>query len=293
MLLQHAIFVDAGYLLTQALTIASSKASKLRKDLVLKDPQGLLAHLKAEALQFAPGTRMLRTYWYDGVAASMTTEQSQVAGLPDLHFRAGSLHNKKQKGVDGRIVQDLFELASERTISDALIITGDGDLSVGIEFAQRRGVRIAILGIEDLPNGVMPNRHPELTFLADAVFTMGGADINKFFAYQPPAAPAPPPAPAAAAPPALAPPPAPPVPVPAAIQITLKGVADTVIASVLPANVPATLNHAGGIVAETDRQLLAEARKALARTLSMEERNFLRAAYRARVANTPPAAAVP
>ncbi|MCG8399279.1 NYN domain-containing protein, partial [Bacillus atrophaeus] len=90
-------------------------------------------------------------------------------------------HNKKQKGVDGRIVQDLFELASEGIISDALIVTGDGDLSVGVEFAQRRGVRVAILGIEDIPNGVSPNRHQALTFLADAVLTMGSAEINKYF----------------------------------------------------------------------------------------------------------------
>ena len=295
MRMQHAIFVDAGYLLTQALTIVSNKTSKHRKDLDIKDPPGLLMHLRSEARKFASNTRLLRTYWYDGVSASMTPEQIKIASLPDLHFRGGSLHNKKQKGVDGRIVQDLFELASEGVISDALIVTGDGDLSVGIEFAQRRGVRVAILGIEDLPNGVSPNRHAELAFLADALISMGSVEIQKYFAYTAPVV-VPAPVVVTTAPP----PPAPNAPVStlptaggttqapkAAVSLdkaTLDGIAKTVADSILPANLAATLNKAGGVMSDTDRQLLAEGRKELNRVLTTDERNYLRVAYRGEVA---------
>lgn len=289
MKMQHAIFVDAGYLLSQAITIVSKKKATQRKELTLLDPPGLLGHLRAEAQTFAPKARLLRTYWYDGVSTSMTAEQSKIAGLPDLHFRGGTLHNKKQKGVDGRIVQDLFELASEGVISDALIVTGDGDLSVGIEFAQRRGVRVAILGIEDIPNGVSPNRHEALTFLADAVLTMGNAETTKYFAYTPAAKPVAAPAPPAAAPVVAA---AAPTHAAAAAaapdKAALEGIAKTVALGILPANLPATLNKAGGIVADTDKQLLAEGRKVLGRALSTEERNYLRLAFRGLVTKAAP-----
>lgn len=295
MRMQHAIFVDAGYLLSQAITIVSKKASAQRKELTILDPPGLLGYLCNEAHIFAPNARLLRTYWYDGVSASMTAEQNKIAGLPDLHFRGGTLHNKKQKGVDGRIVQDLFELASEGIISDALIVTGDGDLSVGVEFAQRRGVRVAILGIEDIPNGVSPNRHQALTFLADAVLTMGSAEINKYFSYTPavaapaPTQPGPAAVPAPAAPAVAAPAPAPATAAAAVIdKAGLDAIAKTVASGILPANLPATLNKAGGIVSDTDKQLLAEGRKVLGRALSTDERNYLRIAFRGLVPKATP-----
>jgi uncharacterized LabA/DUF88 family protein len=145
---RYAIFVDAGYLSSQALHILSGKPKNERSELKLQNPAALIAELTKQAQAAFGHDRILRTYWYDGVATSMTTEQTSIAVLPDVQFRAGTIHNRKQKGVDSRIVHDLFELASNRAIADAMVVTGDGDLAVGIEFAQRRGMRVALLSIE-------------------------------------------------------------------------------------------------------------------------------------------------
>jgi hypothetical protein len=44
-------------------------------------------------------------------------------------------------------VIDLIDLARDRVISDAFILAGDEDLRVGVEVAQRYGVRVHLIGI--------------------------------------------------------------------------------------------------------------------------------------------------
>ena len=53
-----------------------------------------------------------------------------------------------QKGVDSLIVTDLIELARNRAITDALILSGDEDIKIGVQVAQTFGVRIHLLGIK-------------------------------------------------------------------------------------------------------------------------------------------------
>ncbi|MDM4770915.1 NYN domain-containing protein [Solimonas sp. SE-A11] len=277
---RFAIFVDVGYLMRQALRIVSGKDNATRSELRIIDPAKLIDTLSQQARNAFRHDRQLRTYWYDGVGTTMTPEQTSIAILPDVQFRAGTIHNKKQKGVDSRIVHDLFELASNRAIADALVVTGDGDLAVGIEFAQRRGLRVALLSIEDVPNGVSANRHPELSYLADRQLTLGKGDIDKLFKYEPAAKvvaakPIPPQAQAVPAPvvQVVAP------QAPASIDDQLRAAVKQLIAD-LPEDTRAkSLNAAGGIVAEIDRQLLAKAKAALGRMLETPERNKLRSLY--------------
>jgi NYN domain len=106
-------------------------------------------------------------------------------GDADYFMRQAINAKGQQKGVDSRIVTDLVELASNHAICDAMLVTGDGDLAIGIELAQRRGVRVAVMGIEDLTIPVSHQQSPELTHIADRVVRIGKSDIAPFLSYAP------------------------------------------------------------------------------------------------------------
>lgn len=143
-----AIFVDAGYLFAQGgAAISGSKAP--RTSLVL-DPQAAVAELRAVAGRHAPDCRLLRIYWYDGAIGGSrpTTDQAVLAGMDDVKLRLGFVNSHgQQKGVDSLIVTDLIELARLKSISDALLLSGDEDVRIGVQIAQNYGVRIHLLGI--------------------------------------------------------------------------------------------------------------------------------------------------
>ena len=50
--------------------------------------------------------------------------------------------------MDSLIGTDLIELARNRAISDALILSGDEDIKIGVQVAQTFGVRVHLLGIK-------------------------------------------------------------------------------------------------------------------------------------------------
>jgi hypothetical protein len=61
----------------------------------------------------------------------------------------GSLNQQgQQKGVDALIVTDLITLARNRAMADAVLVTGDEDIRVGVQQAQELGVRVHLVGIE-------------------------------------------------------------------------------------------------------------------------------------------------
>ena len=186
---RFAVMVDAGYLLHQGVEIASGRASDERRDLELTDPPALIQLLVAQskAALGLQGTKLLRVYWYDGVlAGGHTSQQRQICELPDVSFRAGMVNSRgQQKGVDSLIVTDLVELASNRAISDAALVTGDSDLAIAIELAQKKGVRIAVLGVEDLASGVGPGQSKEITDRADRVVRFGRAELGPIVKYAP------------------------------------------------------------------------------------------------------------
>jgi hypothetical protein len=53
----------------------------------------------------------------------------------------------QQKGVDSLIVTDLVELARNQAISDAVLLSGDEDVRIGVQIAQSFGVRVHLIGI--------------------------------------------------------------------------------------------------------------------------------------------------
>ena len=144
-----AVFVDAGYLYAQgSIAITKAKKPKPREELNL-DVQKFLAKLRELTKELAPNKSLLRIYWYDGaVPGRLNESQVKLAMTDDIKLRLGRLHEDgQQKGVDSLIVTDLIELARNRSITDALLISGDEDVRVGVEIAQTHGIRVHLLGI--------------------------------------------------------------------------------------------------------------------------------------------------
>jgi uncharacterized LabA/DUF88 family protein len=187
---RFVVMVDAGYLLRQSIEIISTRASRVRAHLELLDPSGLVSLLldKSRAALNIGARELLRVYWYDGVMATgLTPQQKAIVEVDDVHFRAGTINSAgQQKGVDSLIVTDLIELAANQAICDAALVTGDSDLAVGIELAQKRGVRIAVLGVEDLSVGVSHNQSFDITSRADRVARIGMAELSALMRYAPP-----------------------------------------------------------------------------------------------------------
>jgi uncharacterized LabA/DUF88 family protein len=49
------------------------------------------------------------------------------------------------------MVVDLIVLAQERSISDAVLVTGDEDIREAVAYAQQRGVRVHLVVAQDCP----------------------------------------------------------------------------------------------------------------------------------------------
>lgn len=183
------IMVDAGYLLAKSVQLMSNKVSVQRRELDITDPAALISLLdqQTRSALSLPGKELLRVYWYDGVmAGGLTPQQRAISELPDVNFRSGLVNSKgQQKGVDSLIVMDLFELASNRAVTDAALVTGDSDLAIGIDLAQKKGVRVAVLGIEDLTVGVLHGQSREITDRADRVHRFGSAKLASVMKYTP------------------------------------------------------------------------------------------------------------
>jgi hypothetical protein len=148
-MLQTAVFVDAGYLYAQGSTLLAG--SKQPRHLIRLNVPSMLADLRAEAKAVEPNARLLRMYWYDGLirGGTLTLEQRNVAESEDVKCRFGTVNSRgEQKGVDSLIVTDLIELARMQAISDALIMSGDEDIRVGVQVAQSFGIRVHLLGIQ-------------------------------------------------------------------------------------------------------------------------------------------------
>lgn len=144
-----AIFIDAGYLFAQG-SAALTGSKKPRAELAL-DSQAVVEALRAVATKRAPECRLLRIYWYDGAIGGSrpTTDQATVASLDDVKLRLGFVNSAgQQKGVDSLIVTDLIELARLKSITDAILLSGDEDVRIGVQIAQNYGVRVHLLGIE-------------------------------------------------------------------------------------------------------------------------------------------------
>ena len=172
-----AIFVDAGYLFAQGST-ALTGSKKNRTDTRL-DKDAVLAELLAVAREQSSGAPLLRIYWYDGALGhgGPTLEQEALANSDNVKLRLGLINRQgQQKGVDSLIVTDLINLARNSAISDAILLSGDEDVRIGVEIAQGFGVRIHLLGI-------VPSRgsqSKQLLFEADTTVEWSRETVSKF-----------------------------------------------------------------------------------------------------------------
>ncbi len=174
-----AVLVDAGYVFAQGSVLLAGK--KLPRSEVVLDHEAVAAAL-TEFGERVSGTPLLRIYWYDGTSTGPTPQHLTLAHLDGVKVRLGFVNSVgEQKGVDSLIVTDMIALARNRAISDAVLISGDEDLRVGVQQAQEFGVRVHLVGIK-------PSRGSQSLFLlqeADSTHEWAEAEVSAFLSVKP------------------------------------------------------------------------------------------------------------
>jgi hypothetical protein len=265
-----AICVDAGYLFAQG-SASLTGAVKPRSSMSL-DPKEVMAELCAVVEKHAPKCPLLRCYWYDGFVASKgpSLDQEQLANLDNIKLRLGFINSVgQQKGVDSLIVTDLIELARLGAICDAILVSGDEDVRVGVQIAQNYGVRIHLVGIEATTGR---NQGKALLQEADTTTLWDKATVSKFLSVRaspivtavPAATPVAAAGAAAAATSALA-----------QLEKSASDYAALVEAGDV-ANLVAYWTTQKGVPPEFDGKLLARSRAELGRDLEATEKRFVR-----------------
>lgn len=132
-----AVFVDAGYLFAQG--AVALVGQKLPRAAITLDHEKAVVTL-ADFARNVSGVDLLRVYWYDGTSTGPTAQHIALAHLPSLKIRHGFVNSSgQQKGVDSLIVTDLITLARNHAMSDAVLLSGDEDIRVGVQQAQEFG----------------------------------------------------------------------------------------------------------------------------------------------------------
>ena len=263
-----AVFVDAGYLFAAGSQLIAGEVLP-RCDLNLN--ADAIVKLLRSLVSDVTGLPLLRVYWYDGVSIGPTRQQSELARMPNVKLRLGFVNQQgQQKGVDSLVVTDLIRLAQNHAMSDAILMTGDGDICVGMQLAQEYGVRVHLLGIE--PS--FGNQSGLLIQEADTVRVLSNTDVRFFLSR---------------AAHALLPIGAPAVPVatpdddePGITQATIEEVAQRIAAELPAEEMEAVLNApvGGTIPAEVHRKLLVSASQAIGgKRLTVDEKRLLRSAF--------------
>lgn len=174
-----AVFVDAGYVFAQGSVLLAGK--KLTRSEVILDHEAAVVAL-AEFASKVSGVPILRLYWYDGTSTGPTAQHLTLAHLNDVKVRLGFVNSVgEQKGVDSLIVTDMIALARNRAMSDAVLVSGDEDIRVGVQQAQEFGVRVHLVGIK-------PSRGSQSLFLlqeADRTYEWSDAEVSRFLSCKP------------------------------------------------------------------------------------------------------------
>jgi uncharacterized LabA/DUF88 family protein len=270
-----AIFVDAGYLFAQG-SAALTGSSKKRENLVLDAP-AVVADLKGVLTAKCPNCSLLRIYWYDGGvgAGRLSADQALLARLDDVKVRLGFINSAgQQKGVDSLIVTDLIELARQKAICDAILLSGDEDVRVGVQIAQNYGVRVHLLGISPSRG----SQSHQLLQEADTTTEWDQQTVRRFLSerqsprHEPGAL-------GPISPPANDEPAAPSNPnedFDLKLELAAKEFADALQPSEIEA-LSAYWATARGLPPEIDRRLLPSGRQAIGRDLEHTEKRFIRA----------------
>lgn len=169
-----AVFVDAGYLFAQGSVLLAGR--KLTRSEIAIEHDKAIGALTSFATKVS-NLPLLRVYWYDGTSTGPSSQHITLANLPGVKVRLGFVNSVgEQKGVDSLIVTDMINLARNRAMSEAVLISGDEDLRVGVQQAQEIGVRVHLLGIS-------PCRGNQSQFLlqeADATYEWGEVELRHF-----------------------------------------------------------------------------------------------------------------
>lgn len=140
-----AAFVDAGYFWVQCSQILFNDIQS-RKHIVLNIEKMREELLKLIFDEFKiDEANFLRIYWYDGISKNGIPSKinEQINFLENFKVRYGTINsNNQQKGVDGLIIADLINLAQNKAITSALLISGDADLAPGVSAAQTLGIKV-------------------------------------------------------------------------------------------------------------------------------------------------------
>lgn len=165
--------MDAGYLFAAGSKLVTGER-RTRSQLHLEHDAvlALLTSLAAELTSLP----LLRVYWYDGATGPATPTQTALAYRPNLKLRLGLVTEAGQSGVDQLLASDLTQLAENRAIADALVLTGDDDLRAAVETAQSFGVRVHLLGIAPQRE----NQAAALVQAADTTRELAEAQVRGF-----------------------------------------------------------------------------------------------------------------
>jgi hypothetical protein len=312
-------FIDAGYFWVQVAHIVFGDR-RPRDQLDVDYPK--LREALFATLRHLYGTDqdLLRFYWYDGPTANgKAVWHTSIDDLDDCKLRLGSLNSQgTQKAVDGLLIADMIGLAQNRSISDAVIVSGDADLVPAVVAVQALGVRVHLwtlgspsatsvaLRQEVDTNGLIPVGRvmtfasasptappprptaasalpgPLVTELATAIAEIGSAMST---AVNEPAASSASTVPAATPPSTVA------APTPASsAPVPYESIAATVIQA-LGASAGAALLADGRVDHAADGRLLFSAKRFLGRDLTGRERRDLREAFKRQLQAFPPPAA--
>lgn len=275
---RFGIFVDAGYLFAQGSALLVGEKQPRR--LIDIHVPILCEELLAIGARKSTGSP-LRTYWYDGASHGRLSGQQVELGETDgIKLRVGSINSVgEQKGVDSLMVTDLIELARNRAISDAVVLSGDEDIIIGVNVAQSFGVRVHLLGIEP----VRGTQAQHLRMEVDSLTEWTRADIATFMRILPQARHAlPAERPAAVSFAGLD---------PEGSIAVIASLVEEEVANFDPELIEMGRRHIAdgtpGLPPEIDGPILAACGRAVGRKLTDEERRGLRRLARARVQGVP------
>lgn len=274
-----AVFVDAGYFWVQATHIVHGKRCG-REEVLVHYPTLRECLLEQVRMQF-PNAELLRVYWYDGPGSEgKTIDHRSIENLDDFKLRLGTRNGAgAQKAVDGLIIADIIGLAQTKAISEALLVTGDADLTPGVMAAQNLGIRVHLLSLGPIA-ATSPFLKAEVDrkthwddievrkFVAAVTKTVDTSSVASSLKSEP--------APAATPAVEVAPPP---------VAETDTFNFETIAAPVFDALAPdlrKMIPKKGTLPPEVDRHLLAQGRKMLCRPLNEAEKRELRDALRRR-----------
>ncbi len=262
-----AIFIDAGYLFAQGSTLIAGR--KLKRSETKLDEAKALSFFETIA-KHVSGLPLLRTYWYDGTSSGPSPVHFSLAFRHNIKVRLGIVNSHgEQKGVDSLIISDLMNLSRNRAIADAVLVTGDEDIRVGVQQAQEVGVRVHLVGLEPAAT----NQSLLLRQEADTLRELSKAEIQGFLTQ--------------VVSPIHA---APAVPATGALGAKLGPLdaAEPTALGLSKLDLERVLKSASSVPPDVDRQLLAAARAVKGASLESQEKRELRKRFLAACKARPP-----